>query len=104
MYGAVAAFIDTYAGAQFERVLTEAHPLRAYLFRRGDEYLVSAFTTPDITQRITIVSDATEATVVDPMGNASSAADPRRVEIGAGHYPKTVVLSGASEVNLGPGG
>lgn len=104
MYGAVAAFIDQYAGARFETILSETHPLRAYLFSRGTERLVAVFTTPDITQKVAIESDAESASVLDPMGNATPAADPTRVEVLAGHYPQTIVLQGATEVRLGAGG
>jgi hypothetical protein len=99
-YGALSAFIDTYAGARFERTLTEAQPFSAYLFRRDDARLVAAFTAYDGERAITITSDAQRAEIVDPMGNRAEAASPKQIELKAGFYPIAVVLYGATTASV----
>jgi hypothetical protein len=100
-YGALAAFIDTYAGAHFDAVLAEPQHLRAYLFRAEDALLASVFVPHDGTQPVVLTSDAIRAELVDPMGNRTPLPSPERVEIDAGYYPLTVVFHGASKVRSG---
>ena len=99
-YGALSALIDTYAGASFERILTEAHPFTAYLFREENARLVALYTAYDGERAVTVTSDAQRAEVVDPMGNRTEAAVPRRIEVEVGFYPTTVVLYGATTASV----
>jgi hypothetical protein len=97
MYGAVAALIDGYAGAHFERVLKETDHLHAYLFRAEGKRLVAAFVPYDGKQSLTLESDASAVQIVDPMGNATPV-PPGRVRLDVAFYPQTVVLEGATTV------
>jgi len=99
-YGALSAFIDTYASASFEAALTEAHPFSAYLFRRDDARIVTAFTTYDGERSAVVTSDATRAEVVDPMGNHTEAPTSTRVELKADFYPATAILYGATTASV----
>lgn len=99
LYGAVAALVDGYAGASFERILHETPQVHAYLFRAEGRLLVAAFTPHDWRQPLTLESDAESAWVVDPMGNATPAAA-GRMEMDVTFYPQTVVLGGASTVRV----
>jgi len=97
-YGALAAFIDTYAGARFDSALTETQHLRAYLFRADGALIAGVYTPYDGTQALTLTSDATGAELVDPMGNRTALPSPERVEIEAGYHPLAVVFRGATKV------
>jgi len=97
-YGALCAFIDTYAGASFERILTEAQPFTAYVSRSDDARIVAVFTSYDGERAVTITSDAARAEIVDPMGNHTETPTAERVELEAGFYPLSVILHGATTV------
>lgn len=98
-YGAVAAFMDTYAGARLEGVLRELNGLHVYLFRRGDSRLVSVFVADDFPRPLTLGTDATRAQLLDPMGNAQEVdVAEGRLSLTAGYYPTTVVLEGTVRV------
>ncbi len=97
-YGALAAFIDTYAGARFESALAESQNLRAYLFRATDARIAGVFVPHDGTQPVVLTSDAARAELVDPMGNRTPLPSPARVRIEAGYYPLAVVFHGATTV------
>jgi hypothetical protein len=99
-YGALSAFVDTYAGASFSSLLTEAHPFTAYEFRSADVRIVTAFTTYDGERAVVVTSDATRAEIVDPMGNRTQAPTPTRVELTAGFYPATAILYGATTASV----
>jgi hypothetical protein len=99
-YGALSAFVDTYAGASFSSLLTEAHPFTAYEFRSADVRIVTAFTTYDGERAVVVTSDATQAEIVDPMGNRTQAPTPTRVELTAGFYPATAILYGATTASV----
>ncbi|MBM3497995.1 MAG: hypothetical protein FJX74_04915 [Armatimonadetes bacterium] len=99
-YGALAAFIDTYAGARFDAVLAETQHLRAYLFRTEGALIASAYVPHDGSQRVGLTSDATRAELVDPMGNRTTLPSPQRVELEAGYYPLAVVFEGATTVRV----
>lgn len=100
-YGAVAAFMDTYAGAVFDRVLAESNGLYAYVFRQGDKRLVSVFVGNDYPRPVTLQTDATAASRLDPMGNSTPLDLPAgRQTVTAGYYPTTIVLAGAARLDL----
>jgi len=99
LYGAVAALVDGYAGASFERVLYETSQVHAYLFRAEGKLLVAAFTPNDWRQPLLLESDAHSARIVDPMGNATPT-EPGRLEIDGSFYPQTLVLEGATTVRV----
>lgn len=101
-YGAVAAFIDCYAGGRFAAALREANGLYVYEFRRGEERLVSYFTGGGDSRPLTLRTDAKSGQLLDPMGNASEAPLAEgKVRLTAGLYPQTVVLEGAAKVEVG---
>ncbi len=100
VYGAASAFLDRYAGFRFERILRESETLRAYQFRSGNRLMIALFATKSPV-KIQIKSGASVAKLVDPMGNESPAADPKRVTILAGEYPLSVLLDGTASVELG---
>ncbi len=102
-YGAVSAFIDSYAGAQFESVLKESDNFHAYVFRRGGDLIVAYFAVQANTL-VKFYSDCDKFSIVDPMGNdvtvASGTSSP--VEVLAKRYPMTMVLYSAANVSLDP--
>jgi hypothetical protein len=100
-YGALAAFIDTYAGARFESVLAQTQHTRAYVFRTDGALLVACYTLHDGTQPLVLTTDATRAEIIDPMGNHTPLPSPNRLELEAGYYPLTVVLHGATTAAIG---
>jgi hypothetical protein len=103
-YGAVAAFMDAYAGAVFGRALTEANGLYAYVFRQGDRLLVPVFVGSDYPRPVVLETDAATVTRLDPMGNAAPVSPAEgRATVTAGYYPATLVLEGAATVRLGDG-
>jgi hypothetical protein len=103
-YGAVAAFMDTYAGATFDRVLTEANGLYVYAFRSGGKTLVTAFVGSDYPRPIVLETDAQGASLLDPMGNAADVKMAGgRVSLTAGYAPTTLVLEKATKLNLAGG-
>ena len=99
-YAAVAAFIDRLAGARFEKTLLESWHANAYLFRTAAGRTVAVFVPEDRETEVVIASDARAARIVDPMGNASPAQDPRRVALRAGYCPRYVELDGATAVSV----
>ncbi|NSW57246.1 MAG: hypothetical protein HPY44_14625 [Armatimonadetes bacterium] len=102
-YGAVAAFMDYYAGATFAGTLTERNGLYVYEFRKGDQRLVPVFTAGGDARPVRLETDAQRVLLLDPMGNATSA-EPMdgAVALTAGLYPQTVVLEGAGRVSVSP--
>ena len=101
LYGSLSAFIDTYTGAIFVRVLAETPQVHAYLFRSKSKLFVTVFTPKDERHTITIDSDALSAEIIDPMGNATEV-KARHVQMRASLYPHTLVLDGATDVTYGP--
>lgn len=99
VYGAVAAFVETIAGATFERTLIESDNVHAYLFKRGGQRIVAVFAVGE-SRTVTITSDAKAATVADAMGNHRPAKTAGAVAVTARAYPQTVVLEGASGVKV----
>ena len=100
VYGTVAAFVDLFAGAKFERVLLEADSAHAYLFRRGTQHIVAYFAVVE-SKALTITSDAKAAKLIDAMGNASDhKGDVSRLNVNAGALVKTIILEGATLVEL----
>jgi hypothetical protein len=102
-YGAVAAFLDRYAGARFAGVLRELNGLYVYEFGQGKQRLVAMFTAGGDARPVTLETDARRATVLDPMGNATEAKPAEgKITLTAGLYPLTVVLEDASKVAVSP--
>ncbi len=103
-YGAVAAFMDTYAGAIFDRVLTEANGLYAYVFRAGGKLLVTAFVGADYPRPVVFETDAKAASLLDPMGNVSPATVMGgRLTVTVSYCPTTLVLEKATKLDLAGG-
>jgi len=100
MYGAVAALIDTYAGASLDGIVCQSSQLHCYVFARGDERLAAVFTPGDASHKVTLASDAARARIVDPMGNSVAAEDPQSLTLTTGYYPQTVVFEGAQSVTV----
>ncbi|MEX2215988.1 MAG: hypothetical protein WD768_17890 [Phycisphaeraceae bacterium] len=98
-YGAVAAFTNTYAGAKFERVLSGKGNVHAYVFAKGADKLVAIFTM-DKPEKVTLESDAKAAARIDAMGNSTKLEASTKVNIDAGQYLTTIVLNGATHVEL----
>lgn len=99
IYGALAALINRYAGAHFESILQETDHLHAYLFSAEGKRLVAAFVPYDGRRSLTLESDAFAVQIVDPMGNATPT-PPGRVSIDVTFYPQTIVLEGATTVQV----
>jgi hypothetical protein len=102
MYGAVAAVVDWYAGARFSRVLAEDRNLHAYEFTAPGKRLVALFTPENRDKPVTVKSDAKRAQIVDAMGNASDSAAAQELKLTASFYPMTLVLEGATRVEIAP--
>jgi len=100
VYGALSAFLETYAGARFERMLVRTRDAFVGLFSRGGDRLVAAFVTHDGAATFVLQTDARAARLVDPMGNARPLADPASVEVRAGYLLTTLVLEGATRVDV----
>ncbi|MBM3496092.1 MAG: hypothetical protein FJX72_17495, partial [Armatimonadetes bacterium] len=98
VYGAVSAFVDRLAGLTTDAVLCEKPQLFAYSFRGDDRRVVALFAPDEAGRKVTVVSDAKSAEVVDVMGNAAPAPAAGRVEAKAWLYPTYVVLHGATRV------
>jgi hypothetical protein len=99
-YGAVAAFIRAYAGARPEAVLREDDRLTAYVFRRGEDRLVSVFAPTGPGHTVYLEHSATDAVLLDAMGNRTDVPSGSRTSLRAGQYPSTLVLRNASAVAL----
>ena len=102
MYGAIAALVDGYAGARFTRILREDRDLHAYEFTAGDKRLLALFAPENRDLAVIVKSDARRAQTVDAMGNATDAASAQGVKLTAGYYPTTLVLEGATKVEIAP--
>ncbi len=100
VYGAVAAFSETFAGAKFVRVLSEGQNVHAYLFTKGETKLVAVFAL-SVPVEVTVASDGSAASVADGMGNAVKAEDAKRVTVKAGGLLQTVMIEGAKDVRIG---
>jgi hypothetical protein len=100
MYGTVAAFIDQFAGATFERVVTETDGLYAYVFATAGAKLLALFAPNDQDREVTVESDSSAAQVVDPMGNAAAVVPPGRVQVRVGLYASLIRLTGATVVSV----
>ena len=101
VYGAASALLDHGAGFRFEETLRESAGVHAYLFRRDRRCLVALFTTGE-PALVTVLSDARQASLIDPMGNAGRVADARRVALTLKRQPRYVRLAGATRVRLEP--
>jgi hypothetical protein len=99
VYGAVSAFLDHYAGVRFDHILRESDNLHIYTFRGTDRQLVAVFALREPVP-VTLTSNARRATLVDPMGNESPVDNGKQVTLEVGEYPQTVVLYGATEVDV----
>ena len=100
VYGTVAAFVDLFAGAKFERVLIESDNVHVYLFKRDTQYIVAYFAVGE-SKALTISSDAKAATLADAMGNQNAlAGDATRVTVTAGALVKTIIFDSATRVEL----
>lgn len=99
VYGAVAAFMRTYAGARFDKTNLETRSLHVYQFSRDDDKLLACFAT-ELPRALTITSDATSATLIDEMGNAMKLKSPQRIELRADLFAQTLVLKGATTVRV----
>lgn len=98
-YGAVAAFMNTFAGARFDKTLHDEGDVYVYQFKRGGRTLITAF-TPGRRKTFTLATDAKAASLIDAMGNPAKADDPGRIPFTAGAYPLTIVLDGAEHIRL----
>ena len=99
VYGAAAAFLDRYAGFRFERILRESEAVRAYEFRSGEQLMIALFAAKSPVM-VKVKSDAKAAALLDPMGNALPAGEPKLVTVQVGEYPVSVLLDGATSVEL----
>lgn len=100
-FGAVAAFMDRYAGATCEAILTESNGLHVYRFRAGERLLVPYFVAQDFPRPLALETDAAGAWLLDPMGNsAPQEITGGKLKLTADLYPQTVVLEGAGRVTV----
>ncbi|NPV48253.1 MAG: hypothetical protein HPY69_15005 [Armatimonadetes bacterium] len=99
VYGSMSALLDHYAGFRFQRILNEDDDLHAYLFADDDRQLVAVF-APQGKTRLRVRSDARTAAVLDAMGNSRPARSVRRTTLTATDYPTTVLLEGATRVDI----
>jgi hypothetical protein len=96
-YGAVAAFIDAYAGARFEGILRETDQLHVYSFRDAGRHIVSLFTPDGAERPVILESDSTRAYLVDPMGNRTPVPNAQSVEVTASLYPTALIFEGGKQ-------
>lgn len=102
-YPAIAAFIETYAGARHEATLADGPELYVNTFRRGDQTLVACFSLAKEPAPLTLETDARSAKLVDEMGNQLQADQCQgRVTLQPMQYPRTLVLDGATRVAVLP--
>ena len=99
VYGAMSALLHDYAGFRFRRILSEDGDLHAYLFADGKRRWVVAF-APQGKTRIRVGSDAQHASVLDVMGNRRDLRAPGQVTLTVTDYPTTVLLDGATRVDV----
>jgi len=98
-YGAMSALLDHYAGCRLDRTLVEDERLHAYLFSTGSRHLVSLF-VPQGQTRVRLHSAAAAASLIDVMGNPKPLRSARHVTLTASPYPTTVLLEGATDVEV----
>lgn len=99
VYGAASAFLDRYAGFRFDRILVESDNLHAYAFKSGGRKMIALFSIGQPVQ-VRLETNAKSASLLDPMGNETPITDPKSITLTTGEYPQTVVLDGASKVEL----
>lgn len=100
VYGTVAAFVDVFAGAKFERALLEADSVHAYLFKRGAQHIVAYFAVGESTT-LTITSDAKAAKFSDAMGNQNvHEGNVKQLNVRAGALVKTIIFDGATRFDV----
>jgi hypothetical protein len=99
-YGAVAAFVDQFAGAHFERALLETDRVHAFLFCLARARLVALYSPADQESEQTVESDAQAAFVRDPLGNEMESTTPASVPIRVGLYPTVLRLERATTVTV----
>lgn len=100
VYGAISAFIDRLAGLKPEATLCEKPGLFAYQLSGERRRVVALFAPDEAGRKVTVVSDARSASVIDAMGNATPARSPGRVAVVAGLLPTYVELAGAAKVSV----
>ena len=101
VYGAVSAFIDKYAGFRFERTLAETDNLHAYVFRNGDRRMVAVFAAKE-PATVRLRTDASKASLIDPMGNEKQIEAGPVISVAAGAYPQSIALWDSHGVELAP--
>jgi hypothetical protein len=101
VYGAVSAFIDKYAGFRFERTLAETDNLHAYVFRNGDRRMVAVFAAKE-PATVRLRTDASKASLIDPMGNEKQIEAGPVISVTAGAYPQSIALWDSHCVELAP--
>ncbi len=98
-YAALCGFIETFAGARFERALLKDAEVTSYAFRRGGETLVT-LSTPFNPVRVELTGQWRSAVLVDAMGNRTPLASRGPLELEAGAYPVAVVMQGAGGLRI----
>lgn len=99
VYGAVSAFLDYYAGYQFQNTLKESENLHVYTFRKGKKQLLAFFAIHKPTA-FKIDTDGKNIQLIDPMGNASKVSSNGIITLDAGEYPKSLIIENASYVKI----
>jgi len=98
LYGTCAGMVEALLGARFERALPQAGARHAYVFRKDGALVVAAFMANRQPGTLTLSSDATQAVLIDAMGNRTPVAG-GEVELSCDGYPAYVELIGATRVD-----
>jgi len=98
LYGTCAGMVEALVGARFERALPQSGARYAYVFRKDGALVVAAFMGNRQPGKLKLSSDATQAVVIDAMGNRTPVAG-GTVELSFDGYPAYVELVGASKVD-----
>lgn len=98
VYGSMAALVSSLAGASFEKTLVDDGETYAYLFRRGEEKIVAAFTLDDEGREIGWESDAGVVMTIDEMGNRTPAGKSGRLMLDG--YPRYLLVEDPKNLDL----
>lgn len=100
VYGSVAAMVSALEGAKFEKALVEEDDLYVYQFGKGENRVISIFTTTDEQVDIEVSCDAIGAESIDAMGNRSSVNNSGNIKLTASQYPIYLNLAGVQQCQV----
>lgn len=99
-YAAVSGLVSVLAGAEFEKTHLQGEKSFVYEFRNDEDIIVAAFSLEEKGEEFTIQSDATDAVIVDSMGNRDRPVAGRSLSMHLDAYPKYIIFKGARSVGV----